>query len=222
MNKRILVDLISNCKVCNSPTEELVDKQMKVTYDVCHNCDFISKQESYHLSEEEEHGRYSLHNNFPDNEGYVNIFNNMIDIHVRPLKDVKTILDFGCGPYPTLKILLERLDYKVSIYDPYFETNLEYRNQKYNLITTTEVIEHMVDPIKELEHMLELLEDKGYLLIMTLFREMDQERFLTWWYRRDKTHISFFNETTFKYLQNKFNLIEVSNNNKNIVVFQKK
>ena len=216
------MELISNCKICNSPTEELLDKQMKVTYDVCQKCDFISKQEAYHLSEEDEHGRYSLHNNFPDNEGYVNIFNNMIDIHVRTLKNVKKVLDFGCGPYPTLKILLERLDYKVSIYDPYFEKDLAYRNQKYDLITTTEVIEHMVDPIKELSHMLSLLDDKGYLLIMTLFREMDQERFLTWWYRRDRTHISFFNETTFKFIQDKFDLVEVSNNNKNIIVFQKK
>lgn len=212
----------SNCKICNSPTEELLDKQMKVTYDVCQKCDFISKQKEYHLSAEDEHGRYALHNNFLDNEGYVNIFNNMIESHVRPLKNVKTILDFGCGPYPTLKILLERLDYKVSIYDPYFEKDLSYRDQKYDLIVTTEVIEHMVNPMKELTHMLGLLEDKGYLLIMTLFREMDEERFLTWWYRRDRTHISFFNETTFNYIQAKFDLIEVSNNNKNIIVFQKK
>ena len=146
----------------------------------------------------------------------------MIDIHVRPLKNVKNVLDFGCGPYPTLKILHERIDYNVSIYDPYFEKDLAYRNQKYDLIVTTEVIEHMVNPLNELEHMLSLLEDKGYLLIMTLFREMDEERFLTWWYRRDKTHISFFNETTFQYIQNKFDLTEISNNNKNIIVFQKK
>lgn len=195
---------------------------MKVTYDVCQKCDFISKQESFHLSLEEEKGRYDEHKNDDENNiGYMNMFKNIIDLHVRPLKNVKSILDFGSGPYPMLKKILERDGYNVSIYDPFFYKDLAYQNNKYDLIITTEAIEHFVNPINEIEHLLSLLNDKGYLVIMTNFRTMETEDFTNWWYRRDPTHISFFNENTFKYLESRYNLVEISNNHKNIIGLQK-
>ena len=215
-------ELISKCLICSSNTDELFDKQLKVTYDICQNCGFISKQKDYHLSHQEEKVRYSKHQNFPDNEGYVNIFMNMINLHVKGLKNVKTILDFGSGPYPTLKILLQREGYDVTIFDPYFHNDLTYRNKKYDLIVSTEVFEHFSDPISEIKELLELIRDDGYLCIMTNFRTMNTEDFLNWYYRRDHTHVSFFNNDTFQYIKKKFNVLEISNNNKNIIVFQKK
>ncbi|AIO18645.1 hypothetical protein KQ51_00765 [Candidatus Izimaplasma bacterium HR1] len=217
-----MVKEISLCKICNSPTDELFDKQLKVTYDVCHKCDFISKQESFLLTPDEEQGRYATHKNDDEgNIGYMNMFNNLIDLHVRPLKKVKNILDFGSGPYPMLKKILDRDGYNVAIYDPFFSKDLAYQNNMYDLITTTEAIEHFVNPIKEIEHLLSLLNDQGYLVIMTNFRTMDVEGFTTWWYRRDPTHISFFNDNTFNYLKGRYNLIEISNNHKNIITLQK-
>ena len=213
---------INTCKICSSTTEELQDLQLKVTYDVCQKCGFISKHESFHLTHQEELGRYENHkNDNEDNTGYMNMFNNLIDLHVRPLKDVKKILDFGSGPYPMLQKILTREGYEVSIYDPFFSKGVTYQNTEYDLITTTEAIEHFVNPIKEIEHLLSLLKDKGYLLIMTNFRTMDIKTFPTWWYRRDPTHISFFNEETFKYLEKRYNLKEISNNHKNIITLQK-
>ena len=220
MNRKIKD--INSCKICSNTTEELYDQQLKVTYDVCHKCGFISKQDSFVLSQEEELVRYKNHkNDNEDNTGYINMFKNLIDLHVKPLKTVKSILDFGSGPYPMLQKLLKREGYDVAIYDPFFNKELDYQNNKYDLITTTEAIEHFKNPIKEIEHLLSLLNDNGYLLIMTNFRTMDLDSFSKWWYRRDPTHISFFNEDTFKYLEKHYGLKEVSNNHKNIITLQK-
>ncbi len=222
MKQKIEETVINKCKICGSTTTELLDAQLKVTYDVCHKCDFISKQKDYHLNPNIEKQRYSTHNNFPSNEGYVKIFKSMLELHVKPLKNVKKALDFGSGPYPTLKLMLSDMGFEAHDFDPFFNNNDEFKDHKYDLITTTEVIEHMSDPMKELELLISLLNNNGYLLIMTNYRKMDLEEFLKWWYRRDHTHVSFFNERTFNYIKDYFSLIEVSNNNKNIIVLQKK
>ena len=220
MNNKINQAIIK-CKICGSPTKELHDKQIKVTYDVCPKCDFISKQNSYHLTLEDEKKRYDTHNNDTHDGGYINYFKNFINLHVRPLKNVKNILDFGSGPYPMLKILLQKYNYNVTIFDPFYHQDLSYKSKQYDLITSTEVIEHFVDPIKEIETMLEVLKPQGYLALMTNFRTMDLDSFLNWWYKRDNTHISFYNQKTFDYLKQKYNLKEISNNYKNIIVLQK-
>lgn len=216
-----MISETNTCKICGNPTETLFDSQLKVTYDICPYCDFISKQEGDLLPLSEEKKRYDTHNNDVEDEGYINMFMNMINPHVRPLKDVKTILDFGSGPYPMLKKLLDKYDYDVTIYDPFYHPVLDYKNKTYDLITSTEVIEHFVNPLKEFEEMISLLNKNGYLCFMTNYRTMDTEGFLKWWYRRDQTHVAFYNEKTFQYLMKKYNLKEISNNHKNIIVMQK-
>ncbi len=222
MSKRVTtINDTNSCKICGSSTEELYDSQLKVTYDICHTCDFISKQKQDLLSLKEEKDRYDTHNNDTEDEGYINMFKNMINLHVRPLKDVKNILDFGSGPYPMLKKILEKDNYNVTIYDPFYNPDLTYKEKEYDLITSTEVIEHFVDPLTEIESMLSVLKPKGYLCFMTNYRLMNKEKFLTWWYRRDQTHVAFYNQKTFEYLIEKYALKEISNNNKNIIVMQK-
>ena len=106
-------------------------------------------------------------------------------------------------------------------FDPFFNKNDEYLNKKYQLITSTEVVEHFVDPLKEFKHLARLLEEGGYLLIMTRLRTMNNEEFLNWWYRRDLTHISFYNHKTFQEIGKKFGLKIISTNNVNVIVYQK-
>ena len=106
-------------------------------------------------------------------------------------------------------------------YDPFFNPNSDYLERKYDLITTTEVVEHFTTPMVEFEHILSLLKNDGYLVIMTNFNTFTDEEFLKWWYRRDMTHISFYRVKTFEYIANMYNLKLVSHNDKNVVVFQK-
>ena len=212
---------INHCKICAHPTVELYDPQLEVTYDVCHHCDFISKHESYILSPQKEKARYDTHNNTPDNTGYVTFFETLLNLHVRPLKNVKSILDFGSGPYPILKYVFEQHGYQVTNYDPFYENDTSFKDHCYDLIVIHEVIEHLSNPIKELDMLVPLLKADGYLLIRTEFRPILESEFLSWWYKRDETHISFFNETTIFYLCQKYNLKIIDSNHKNTVVLQK-
>ena len=221
MNRKKRIVLMSKCLICDSETVSVVDKQIKVTYSVCNTCHFIHKDKEYHVDREEENRQYSLHNNSFESEGYVKIFVDLINDFIKPLGITKKVLEYGSGPGPVLKELLVREGYSVFDFDPYFNNNVEYQDNMYELITSTEVVEHFNNPLDDFKHLSSLLEIDGYLVIMTKFRTMEISEFLNWWYRRDTTHISFYTLKTFEYLADKFNLKLVTTNNVNVIVFQK-
>lgn len=212
---------METCKICGGSTVLLEDMQLKLTYALCEKCGFIYKNKDYHLQLNEEHKLYLNHNNNLESEGYVKIFADLIDKQIKPLNISGKILDFGSGPGPVLKLLLERVGYQVYDFDPFFNNNSEYLDNKYQLITTTEVAEHFTDPIKEFGHLVSLLEENGYLLVMTKLRKMPIPIFLDWWYRRDETHIAFYTDQSFEILASQFDLKVVYSNHENIVLLQK-
>ena len=103
----------------NANTEQLV-RQVAACPSGSLTSSLLQDENNGFFSENEEKKRYEQHNNSLEEPGYVNMFENLIELHVRPLKNVKNILDFGSGPYPVLKILLERKNYQVDIFDPFF------------------------------------------------------------------------------------------------------
>jgi len=213
--------LITNCSICNGATTKLKDNQLKVDYLVCQNCGFIYKDKKFRIDVEEEAKNYSLHNNSFECEGYVKIFIDLIKEYITPLKIKGNILEFGSGPGPVLKELLQRDYNSVYDYDPFFNNDKSYLKRKYELITSTEVVEHFFNPLKEFEHLSNLLLQGGYLLITTRLRTMDLDNFLDWWYRRDITHVSFYTIKSLEIIAAKFNLKILKTNNINIVLFQK-
>jgi len=219
MSKKIDLNF---CLICDSETTTLHDPGFNIDYDVCPNCGFIHKQDAFHLSEDEEHQRYLLHHNDEENIGYRTYMENFVKLHVTPLKNVKTILDFGSGPYPMLKKVLELHDYKVWDYDPFFNNNETYKDRTYDLIITTEVFEHIQQPMDALLQLIDLMNPSGRLIIMTQFRSMDVSEFNEWWYRRDQTHVSFFSELTFETICDILPLKIVSNNHKDVIVLEHK
>lgn len=212
---------MSKCLICNSETTTIIDSQISVTHSHCLNCGFIYKNQEFHLSLDIEHENYKMHNNSFESEGYVQIFVNLINDFIKPLNIERKILEFGSGPGPVLKELLIREGHDVYDFDPFFNKNDEYLKNKYQLITSTEVVEHFVEPLKEFEHLTSLLEEGGYLLLMTRLRTMNSEEFLNWWYRRDLTHISFYSLLTFEKIGKIFGLKVVSTNNVNVIVYKK-
>lgn len=211
----------TKCVICGSDTKVIYDPQIIVDYDVCEQCGFIYKQKKHHLPHNEEEKRYLRHENTFENKAYVNMFKDMIEEFIEYLYIKRKVLDFGSGPIPVLKKLLQDMKYDVYDYDFFYNPNEEYKDNKYQLIVSTEVVEHFSDPIKEFKHLVDLLEDGGYLLITTYFRKMNDNQFLVWWYRRDITHVSFYNMKTFEYLAKEFNLEIVKHNNKNTILFKK-
>jgi len=213
---------MKRCLICGSETTTINDSQIRVTHSYCQKCGFIYKDMEFHLSEEVEHENYKMHNNSFESEGYVKIFVDLVDDYIKPLNITGKILEFGSGPGPVLKELLIRERYDVFDFDPFFHKNLEYLRHTYQLITSTEVVEHFVEPLKEFEHLSNLLEQGGYLLLMTRLRTMDTFEFLNWWYRRDLTHISFYTLDTMIEIGKRNGLELVESNNINVILFKKK
>ncbi len=209
------------CRICGFITHPLVDDELGVTYDVCNNCYFIYKQEMYHPTLKVEKERYLKHHNSEDNMQYVTYMESFIKEAIEPLSIKGKILDFGSGPVPILKRLLQDRKYDVHDFDPFFNNDLSYQNHSYELIILTEVLEHIVNPLHTLKSLFTYLEQDGKLLIQTQLHNMDEQKFLKWWYRRDISHVGFYHTKTMKFLAEMFNLKIIRNNLIDQVTFMK-
>lgn len=165
----------------------------------CEVCALIFAHPDSALSPAEEKSRYELHQNHPDDPRYRRFLSRLVEplaerLDAPPLEG----LDFGCGPGPTLSVMMEELGYRVALYDPFFAPAQEVLKRQYNFITCTEAIEHFNAPAKEWRLLLDLLEPGGWLGLMTKLAEPDA--FARWHYKFDPTHVSFFSRATFRWL----------------------
>ena len=208
------------CKICSKATRTIHDPQYDHNYYICDNCGFIFLDDAKIISPDEEKKEYSFHQNSFENEGYVKMFREFIEKAIRPYKaQIKTALDFGSGPGPVLAELFRREGFQVDIYDKYFAPDEAYLKKKYDLITATEVLEHLADPMAALKVLKSLLNKNGIIAIMTLFHPEDDEAFKQWWYRRDATHIGFYTPKTMRRIAELLGFKVLLLDNKNLCVF---
>jgi 2-polyprenyl-3-methyl-5-hydroxy-6-metoxy-1,4-benzoquinol methylase len=211
-----------SCKICRAETRVTHDAQQRLDYFSCPDCEFLFMDEARRLSPDKERKHYEKHNNSPQNEGYVRMFQDFIDRAVTPHHPrIGTALDFGCGPGPVLAGLLEERGFDVDVYDPFFAPNENYLRRTFDLITATEVFEHLSDPMETLEHLADHLNPGGILALMTLFHPDDEEVFESWWYRRDPTHVSFYRPKTLAVMAEQTRLKCVYQDEKRICVLKK-
>ena len=189
------------CKLCNNPVITINDTRNNWEFFHCQKCEFIFKNSADFVTSEDELKQYNNHNNTMDSPGYVEMFERfMADTFDEYIEDIKTVLEFGSGPGPVLSELLKRRGLDVDIYDKYFSPEKVYEGKKYDLITSTEVIEHVDDPKGLFEFFSDHIKSGGYLALMTQFHTNDAEDFKNWWYKNDPTHICFFRPHTFEVL----------------------
>lgn len=205
-----------SCPICK---EQKSIVQVEAEFYKCLFCEFYFKNRDKLLSREEEKQRYQLHENSMENEGYVKMFEHFIDEMQLGDLDARTTLDFGCGPGPVLAKLLKQNDISTDIYDPYFFPELP--TKKFDLITSTEVFEHLKDPLDTFDVVDSLLNSNGHIAIMTQWHSNDDERFKKWYYKRDPTHISFFNRSTFQKICDYYDYEIIRDNGKNAILLQK-
>jgi len=215
--------MFSKCIVCNSATS-IIHQPKFGDYHWCKECDFISKDKAFYATEKQELTNYDYHQNSLEDLKYVEYFNHFIQNAI--LKYVNTGLkgfDFGSGPTPVLSQILQR-DYHFSmdIYDLHYAKDKMFINEKYDLITATEVIEHLADPIPYFELFTDLMNDDSILAIMTLFHQNSEEVFSNWFYIRDVTHISFYTPKTIHYIAQKVGLKVIYTNNLRYITLAKK
>lgn len=207
------------CKICANQTLKFSLKDQKIYYH-CQNCDYLFLDSTFYITKVEEKKRYSLHQNTIENQGYVSYLMSFIHKGVRPfVHKGQKVLDFGCGPGPVLCYLMEKEGLKVRKFDPFFYP-APFEEFTYDLITATEVIEHLHYPVATMEKLLCQLKKGGYLSLMTYFHQ-GLQHFENWKYRRDETHVGFFSRQTFSFLKDFFQLQQVYCDNEKVVVFKK-
>ncbi len=209
------------CKVCGERVQELEDKQFNTIYLKCPHCGFISLDERFLVSFDEERAEYDLHENSIEDKGYVNYLERFLSVAVDPFVCDGKALEFGCGPGPVLAELLKRRGLSVEIYDKHYKPDESVFNASYNLITATEVLEHLETPLEVFMKLSGILVKGGVLSIMTSVPPVENADFLKWHYRREKTHISFYTVNALEVLAKKCGLEILYHDEKRITVFRK-
>ena len=210
------------CKICNSLTRNIRENKKNLDYYRCQHCGFIYLDDSHIVDSQTEKKHYDKHKNSFESVGYVEMFEQFIDKAIEPyIENIESALDFGCGYASVLVELLRRKGLEVDKYDLYYFPKKVYEGKKYDLITSTEVFEHLKEPTETLKTLANSINSTGYIIIMTSFPPKDDYNFLNWWYRRDITHISFFTPKSFEIMGESVGLRVVNLIIPNIVVFQK-
>ncbi len=203
------------CKICGS--ENMISykhPKFDMLFHECKDCEVIYKDDENRLSLIEELHVYDQHENSIENEGYVNFLSNFIDSTLFSRIKSGHVLDFGSGPKPVLKQILEtKYQFKVDIYDYFYAPNEDVFKIKYDAITSSEVFEHLGDPNLVLNKLSHSLKTNGILAIMTLFHPNNQLKFFDWFYIRDPSHIIFYTPKTFEVLAKKYGFEVVDTNN---------
>ncbi len=157
----------------------------------------------FHLPAEEEKAIYDHHQNDPEDFGYRKFLSRTLDPLVGKLHQGAKGLDFGCGPGPAISKMGEEIGIKIENYDLYYYNDLELLDNKYDFIILTEVIEHIAQPKTLLALLDSMLKPNAILAVMTK-QVIDQQRFKTWHYKNDLTHICFYSKMTFQWIAKKF------------------
>ena len=168
----------------------------------CNTCFVKFMDKEHYLKPKDEKEHYLNHKNKITDKNYRNFLSRLTIPLKNKINNKLNGLDYGCGNGPALADMLKKDGYNINIYDPYFFPNKNIFSKKYDFITCTETVEHFFNPIKEFLIFDQLLNNKGWLGIMTCFSTTD-EVFEKWHYRRDPTHVIFYQEKSFEIISKK-------------------
>lgn len=188
-----------NCPLCqNTKVLRFFEGEDRI-YHQCRRCGLVYVPKSYHLSPSRERARYEEHQNFPGDPAYRGFLSRLVTPLLGELRPGWRGLDFGCGPGPTLSVMMKEQGYAMDLYDPFFAPGLERLRGPYQFIVATETAEHLRNPRGTFTLLDHFLEKGGLLALMTQFFEEEMD-FSRWYYRRDPTHIAFYGKRTFNWM----------------------
>jgi len=191
------------CPLCRNNGVDVYHSDDRRNYIRCLNCRLVFVPEKYWLNVEDEKAVYDLHRNDPLDQGYRRFLQRLCTPLNERLGAGRHGLDFGCGPGPTLSLMLEAHGHRMDLFDPLYHNNSEVLSKTYDFICATEVVEHLRHPDHIFSALFGMLRKGGWLGIMTKM-VLNREAFGKWHYIRDLTHICFFSRNTFDYLADRF------------------
>jgi len=188
-----------SCPLCLSDATRPFYQDKNRNYLRCSVCQLVFVPKQFHLNAADEQAQYDHHENDPNDSGYRKFLGRLADPLLQRLTSNSQGLDFGCGPGPCLSVMLEEQGHSMDLFDLYYANNSSVFERQYDFITATEVVEHLSQPMVELQRLWALIKTGGYLGLMTKLVE-DADKFANWHYKTDPTHISFFSQQSFAYL----------------------
>ncbi len=187
------------CPLCKSDEAVAFSCDEVRCYYRCPRCSMVFVAAHDFVSPEQERRIYDQHQNDPADAGYREFLARLSEPLLRLLLPESYGLDFGCGPGPTLSLMLEEQGHTVRIYDQFYADDRSVWRDYYDFITATEVVEHLRDPHFELNRLWHHVKPGGLLALMT--RVVPSQRdFANWYYKKDPTHICFYAVETFAWL----------------------
>ncbi|MBS3799133.1 class I SAM-dependent methyltransferase [Pseudoalteromonas sp. T1lg75] len=194
-----------SCPLCDSAQISHYHQDKVRDYWQCADCALVFVAAYQHLSAADEKAIYDQHENDLNDEGYRRFLTRIFTPLNERLTMASSGLDFGCGPAPMLATMLQEQGHTVALYDLYYQPQQQVLQARYDFVCSTEVIEHLAQPQQQLQVWLELLRPGGTLALMTKL-VIDVQRFATWHYKNDPTHIAFYSKETFAYIAERFGL----------------
>ncbi len=189
---------MSHC-LCENSQAHLIEKHSH--FYRCVSCDLVFKDDELRDPPDVEKERYKLHKNSIEDPGYVDFLRPALDVTLKKTTKGECGLDFGCGPGPTLSMLLKQNERNCKDYDPFFFPDETLLKETYDFVTCTEAAEHFYEPRKELLLLKSLVRSGGVLVIQTLLSDPITD-FNNWWYARDYSHVCFFSQKSFRFIAN--------------------
>lgn len=190
---------MSPCPLCLSPKTQHYYQDKRREYLQCQQCELVFVRPDQRLDSAQEKAHYDLHENNPEDQGYRRFLSRVANPMLERIEPNSHGLDFGCGPGPTLSLMLQQQGHKMNLYDAYYYPDSSVLEKSYDFITATEVIEHLYQPDKVWQQWLNLVKSGGWIGLMTKM-VIDVEAFASWHYKNDLTHVVFFSRKTFQYL----------------------
>ena len=191
------------CPLCDSKESASFYEDKTRTYRRCCHCMLVFVPACWWLSRKDEKAVYDLHENDARDGGYRQFLSRLSAPLLERLDPKQKGLDFGCGPGPTLSVMLEAQGHQVDLYDPIYHNDASVFDKNYDFICATEVVEHLRNPDRDFTALFRMLKPGGWLGIMTKL-VLDANAFRRWHYIRDMTHICFYSRRTFDYLSHRF------------------
>lgn len=199
------------CSLCLSPTEFFTTWKTR-TYFRCSTCSLIQLSSEDHPSSSEEESEYLMHNNDPEDQGYRRFLSRVTKPVLKWLEQTHSfsaeLLDFGCGPEPTISVMLAEEGWTMENYDPIFFPNAALLENRYDLVVCTEVVEHFFTPRVTWGVLIGLLKEKGRLVVMTHVSDKKSvpTEFVHWHYIREQSHVSFYHTDTMRWIAKGYGL----------------
>ncbi len=201
-----------NCKVCTKKTNYIFDGKILNKYDIkyfhCGDCGFLQTEEPYWLKE-----AYSESINLSDT-GYIRrnleLSKGLATLLVLFFNKNGKYIDYA-GGYGMFVRLMRDIGFDFYWDDLYtqnlFAKGFEFVNTGCTIeaITTFESFEHFVNPIKEIEKLLDISDN---IIFTTELLANPIPKPKDWWYYglEHGQHISFYSEKALRFIANKYKL----------------